>query len=255
MVDLIAKQLVRPGSPASDEQVTLTVNDTETLDPAGVPNGTGNSPAAQMPVIQGFLRGDVDLSGNNSWGDALASGLFGQLSEAALKLQQAAGFLGGDVGERAFFKVESLIQTQSVWTGSKRFFLTLDIRVAEIDDDDNTLATAVSALRTTYPRAVEGAEIPLLKPPANYRPPQVATASNVAASRQQALTGGINVQIGTYFRTPAVFVADDAKITLSRIVADTGRPLYADLSIALRSYRMVTIQEIYDWIDLDPGGI
>ena len=174
-------------------------------------------------------------------------------------------------GLRNFFgnyRIMFLEQTRLAWKQSGRLSPTVNFLVVEIDDEDDTIFAAKRLLRTTFPTrgSDEGADVEderigvvrnltqralrnvgnlsLVRPPLGYHPGRGVRGSGIRGGSQEGVQGGVALKIGNWFQSESIFVITGCTTRLSKVITDTGRPLWMAASVQLSSFQMNTADEI-----------
>lgn len=196
------------------------------------------------PLVTGFVSDDIQWGLGNHW-EAPFLNIGNAASAMAQALNQGAN-MGGAGMEQLI--VRNLTQTVSQWTGSERFSITLNLVFPATDPDDD-VRVPVSILSRMVLPAGSIADLGVmgftLRAPNNFR----ATGLNSAQS-----VGGIGIAIGNWFATPQMFVVRQMNPLFSKTPTRSGRPLFAIVSIALETYRMVVADEVVDFFPNMPAS-
>lgn len=184
-------------------------------------------------VVDSFVSDDQGFTFGNKF-DAPLESMGNDISNLFNKIKAGIGMVSSaDVGQAATqMKVQSVLQTILMWTGSERMAFSLKlIFVATSPGEDvrEKIKPFIDATNPTYNGLTVTA-------PLKY--------NAVGTERAQ---GGASVQIGSWFRSPPFFIVRSFNPVFSRTaITGLGSPLYCIADIQFEAYRMLSSAEIQD---------
>lgn len=235
------------------------------------------------PQVFGYVMDDFQYAIGNRF-ETMFETMGGSLNEKAAMANQIAAATGVDAKQ---FILRNLNQTVAQWVGSDRFSFQLTMLfLATSPKDDVRVPVQVlqrmmlpGQASSAIPGAVAGAAAGFFGGLARSRRTGLAgavagaglgalsgaaldafgggilTAPNGYNGNATTAHGAVGVTIGNWFRTPRWFVCKTGNPIFSKAHISTGRPLYAVVSIALESYRLLLVDEVAQFFpDLPTDG-
>lgn len=192
-------------------------------------------------VVDSFISEDQGFTFGNKF-DAPFESMGEGISNLVSKFKTGIGALSSaDVGQAAAqMRVQSVLQTILMWTGSERMSFQLKLIFVALqprDDVRNKIRPFIDATNPIYNGLTVTA-------PLKY--------NAVGTERAQ---GGASIQIGAWFRTPPFFVVRSFNPTFSRTaITGLGSPLYCIADVHFESYRMLSAPEVQDMFTFSGAG-
>lgn len=234
--------------PRSLKVDNLTANDfSKVLITAGSPGTDG------FLNVTGYALNDLALSSSNEFASLFGSEALNQLAQKLDLAKSSAAALGiGDSNRAALNSIIVRTKEQTVynWSGSTRPTITVNLLFVRVRESDNIIENALKLYRATLPVDVSRTRIqPTEKPDSKKRAgvTQIeAPLGYKSGLAGEGTTGTISIQIGTWFKANNL-VARTCDFTYSKEVTPDGAPLYAQGSITLEPYSVITLSDYNDY--------
>lgn len=184
----------------------------------------------QGGVVTSWLSEDQSFAFGNKF-DAPFESFGSSISDIANKLSGAIGAISeADVGQAAAqVRVQNVLQTILLWTGSDRMAFSLKLIFVAVNPNDDVRQMVRPFIRATNP-TYSGF---------------VVTAPNNYNATGMIAQGAASIQIGSWFRSPPIFVVKSFNPTYSRTaITGLGSPLYCTADVQFEAYRMLSADEV-----------
>lgn len=184
--------------------------------------------------FQGFLMQEFSFEGSADW-TSLADADSGNASGIGKLYNAGAQVLnqfGADLKAATLRSFVATVQT-FVGTGSPTFNINLKV-VAMKPTDDLPRQVATSLLPAVYADSRAGA-LQLMQPPFGY-----------SATLDKITSGECMLEISTWFRATQLIIKSVNPV-FSKEVIQNGKPLYADITVSMTTFRAPTLSEVQGW--------
>ncbi|HEC63781.1 MAG TPA: hypothetical protein ENI23_00640 [bacterium] len=189
-------------------------------------------PKGAPATVTGFVQDNITIGGKNDYNKPGAGGAQQKLSQVASSVASVANIFGANMGQ---FQIMHLSQTVNAWVGSGKPQFQIPMLFLATKESDDVRVSVARIMDATYPTR---SSIVTLRAPLGY-----AVNPRTAA----ALRGTLAVRVGNYFRATRMLIIEQS-FKLSKEPIRSGAPLYAEGSITIEPYRLLTAAEIKAFI-------
>lgn len=184
----------------------------------GLPRGT----------VVGFLQEGFGFRAGNVYGNAFESEAQNKVGDL---LNKVAPVLGASQ-----IRLLSFDQTTESWTGPHKPSFSIKTTFIATKPTDDMTEPVKALMQTVFPTKGVGS---IIQAPMNYGPQlNIGGKKNLALSIQ----GTVALKIGTWFQAFGLIVENVHPKFSSQVIAN-GKPLYVEVDIELKPYRVISYDE------------
>jgi len=192
--------------------------------------------------VQGWIAGDLQFGGSNSFSEPLASQQQESLNNMIAKFQ---GVLSTATGKSFEQPYSALVFENSnyVWSGSDRPKFTVPMFFVALRPGDDVRANVLTLFKGVFPSASDEGKGRFMSPPLGYLPSIKGTDAK----------GTVQVTIGKWFQANNL-VMRSVEPRFSKETVANGTPLYVELSITFEAYRVMSYNEVAQFFKQGGGS-
>jgi hypothetical protein len=191
--------------------------------------------------MQFYTKSELTIGGQNRIDEVENAAAKTSTGSKLLDVQRTAGMAGSLISGSN--QAINVAQTETTWQGANKPTFQIDVSLICLKAGDpryDVTKMVAKFMRLVYPD---------ISPSGFMRPPLGYTSSIVGKFSNNGEKGKVSLKLGNWFFARKLIV-ETCNFTFSKVLNRDGKPLYAEGSITLIPYRLISYKEFLEYFGM-----